>query len=279
MQVAEEERRVAERGAGSRRCSTTRKMKKTTVWATCLRSRFVWSSGRMRSIDAPVVPMNDASSAPAAEERGVGARRRLEVALHEDAARDHEQRAEQDDERDVVGGGLDERRRALPAGTGRARAPRAPPRRASLRRFDSQKCGAARGRTAIESSMATNGRAHATPGTNAGSCMRGRSLRREAALRPPAGWPRRMLAPRRSPGDGPLRRRRARVRAGRASARRSRPPAPGGAWPPSSARTSSAATASTGARSRRRRCARAPSSSTSSRSCASTASATRSARR
>ncbi len=56
----------------------TRKMKKTTVWATCLRSRFVWSSGRMRSIEAPVVPMNDASSAPrprnAAFVRGVASR-------------------------------------------------------------------------------------------------------------------------------------------------------------------------------------------------------------
>ena len=43
----------------------TRKMKKTTVCATRLRSRFVCSSGRISSIEAPVVPTNDASSAPA----------------------------------------------------------------------------------------------------------------------------------------------------------------------------------------------------------------------
>ena len=42
----------------------TRKMKNTTVCATRLRSLFVCSSGRIRSIDAPVVPTKDASSAP-----------------------------------------------------------------------------------------------------------------------------------------------------------------------------------------------------------------------
>ena len=43
----------------------TRKMKNTTVWATRLRSRLVWSSGRISSTEAPVVPTNEASSAPA----------------------------------------------------------------------------------------------------------------------------------------------------------------------------------------------------------------------
>ncbi len=39
-------------------------MKKTTVCATRLRSRFVCSSGRISSIEAPVVPTKDAQSAP-----------------------------------------------------------------------------------------------------------------------------------------------------------------------------------------------------------------------
>ena len=57
-------------------------------------------------------PTKEARSAPEAEERGVRARRRLEVALEEDPARDHEQPAQQDDERHVVRGGVDERLRA-----------------------------------------------------------------------------------------------------------------------------------------------------------------------
>ncbi len=39
-------------------------MKKTTVWVTCLRSLFVCSRGRTSSIEAPVVPMSDARTAP-----------------------------------------------------------------------------------------------------------------------------------------------------------------------------------------------------------------------
>ena len=41
-------------------------MKKTTVWVTRVRSRLVWSSGRIRSIEAPVVPRNDARRDPTA---------------------------------------------------------------------------------------------------------------------------------------------------------------------------------------------------------------------
>ncbi len=44
----------------------TRKMKKTTVCRTRVRSRFVWRSARIRSMDAPVVPMIDASAVPTA---------------------------------------------------------------------------------------------------------------------------------------------------------------------------------------------------------------------
>ena len=46
----------------------TRKMKKTTVCVTRVRSRLVCSSGRISSIEAPVVPTNEASRAPSAEE-------------------------------------------------------------------------------------------------------------------------------------------------------------------------------------------------------------------
>ena len=42
----------------------TRKMKKITVWALCRRSLFARSRGRMSSIAAPVVPIQDASSVP-----------------------------------------------------------------------------------------------------------------------------------------------------------------------------------------------------------------------
>ncbi len=56
----------------------TRKMKKTTVWATCFRSRFVCRRGRMSSIEAPVVPTKEARTAPtprnAAFVRGVASR-------------------------------------------------------------------------------------------------------------------------------------------------------------------------------------------------------------
>ena len=47
----------------------TRKMKKTTVCATRLRSRFVCSSGRISSIEAPVVPDEGGEQRPARQER------------------------------------------------------------------------------------------------------------------------------------------------------------------------------------------------------------------
>ena len=92
----------------------TRKMKKTTVCATRLRSRFVCSSGRISSIEAPVVPTNDASSAPAPSSSVFVRVRGLEVALEQDAARDDEQAAEQHDERHVVERRVSERLRVGP---------------------------------------------------------------------------------------------------------------------------------------------------------------------
>jgi hypothetical protein len=56
----------------------TRKMKKRTVWRTWARSRLVCKTGRIRSIEAPVVPMKDASTDPSARNtvlvRGVATR-------------------------------------------------------------------------------------------------------------------------------------------------------------------------------------------------------------
>ena len=42
----------------------TRKMKKMTTWARCLRERFARSSGRMSSMAAPVVPTQLARKLP-----------------------------------------------------------------------------------------------------------------------------------------------------------------------------------------------------------------------
>ena len=39
-------------------------MKKTTVWVTRARSRFVCRRARITSIEAPVVPMKEARTAP-----------------------------------------------------------------------------------------------------------------------------------------------------------------------------------------------------------------------
>ena len=54
------------------------KMKNTTVCATFLRSWLVESSGRIKSTDAPVVPMREARTEPTARKavfvRGVASR-------------------------------------------------------------------------------------------------------------------------------------------------------------------------------------------------------------
>ena len=79
----------------------TRKMKKTTTWALCRRSSLARSSGRISTIEAPVVPITLASTVPMARSAVLTAGRAVQVAAHEDAARDREQREQQDDERDV----------------------------------------------------------------------------------------------------------------------------------------------------------------------------------
>ena len=80
----------------------TRKMKKTTVCRTCSRSRFVWSRGRIRTIDAPVVPIRLASTAPIASIAVLTAGVARQVPLELEPAGDHVQAGQQDDERDEV---------------------------------------------------------------------------------------------------------------------------------------------------------------------------------
>ncbi len=79
----------------------TRKMKKTKTCALCLRLSLARSIGRIITIDAPVVPMKLASSAPSASIAVFMRWRAMDVARHQDAARRREQRQQQQDERHV----------------------------------------------------------------------------------------------------------------------------------------------------------------------------------
>ena len=121
----------------------------------------------MSSIEAPVVPDERGEERARGQEGRVRPRRGLEVAVEHDAAGDHEEAAEQDDERHVVERGVDEGLRVVRAGRARARAAPSTAHDPSLRRFDSQKCGAARGRTAMASSRPAKGSAQAAAGTKA----------------------------------------------------------------------------------------------------------------
>ena len=78
-------------------------MKNTTMCALRSRGAFARSSGRISSTDAPVVPIKLASTAPIAEQRRCST---SGVPESEPRTwmppRDHEQRAEQQHERDVL---------------------------------------------------------------------------------------------------------------------------------------------------------------------------------
>ena len=78
-------------------------MKNTTTCTWCLRLSLARSSGRISSIDAPVVPMKLASTAPMARMAVFSPRRALEIAAHIDAARHRVQRRQQDHEGQVLG--------------------------------------------------------------------------------------------------------------------------------------------------------------------------------
>ena len=58
----------------------TRKMKNTTTWTLCRRSSLARSTGRIITIEAPVVPMRLASTAPMRSSARVGRRRAVDVA-------------------------------------------------------------------------------------------------------------------------------------------------------------------------------------------------------
>ena len=68
---------------------------------TCLRCSLARSNGRISSIAAPVVPMMLASSGSERKQARVQARRAVQIAVHANAARDGEERGQQDDERHV----------------------------------------------------------------------------------------------------------------------------------------------------------------------------------
>ena len=115
-------------------------MKKTTVCFTRVRSLFVCRSGRTSSMEAPVVPTKDARTPPSARKPVLVAGVAHEVAAQQDAARDDEEPGQQHDERDVVLGGVQERRRmtdAVDASTGSPSAAET----INLLRFDSHQCG------------------------------------------------------------------------------------------------------------------------------------------
>ncbi len=80
----------------------TRKMKKTMTCALFFRQAFALSTVRMRIIDAPVVPMNDAITVPMARSATFERGRPAEPPLDVYSARHCEQSPEKDDERDVL---------------------------------------------------------------------------------------------------------------------------------------------------------------------------------
>ena len=80
----------------------TSRMKNTTACARWRRPSLAVSSGRISSIDAPVVPMTLASAAPSASSAVLTRRRAGERAAQADAAGDREQREQHGDERHVL---------------------------------------------------------------------------------------------------------------------------------------------------------------------------------
>ncbi len=79
-----------------------RKMKKTIVWTLYLLQQFERSTGLMRSMDAPVVPMRDASKVPMRRRADIDGRCPFQRSLDINAARHDKQRPQEDDERDII---------------------------------------------------------------------------------------------------------------------------------------------------------------------------------
>ena len=80
----------------------TSRMKKTTACTRCRRASLAVRSGRISSIDAPVVPMTLARHGAQGEEAGVDRRGSGERAAKADAARDREQREQHGQERNIL---------------------------------------------------------------------------------------------------------------------------------------------------------------------------------
>ena len=139
----------------------TSRMKKTTACTRCVRPSLPASSGRIRSIDAPVVPITLASAAPTREQRGVARRRARDVTVDADSTRDRDTGEQHDDERNVFEQDrVDDLVPGLADAEGAARAER---RERATRRARTCRSGRARtwrrsaGRCAIDSSRPGEG--------------------------------------------------------------------------------------------------------------------------
>ena len=92
---------------GVRQPPTFETMKiKNATWCAGARPRFIWSQGRMRSIEAPVVPSRLRCNGPEEQEKGVRAGRCPAFDAEVNAAGDHEERADEHDETEILVSGL-----------------------------------------------------------------------------------------------------------------------------------------------------------------------------
>ena len=139
----------------------TMKMKKMTMWAFARRDLLARSSGRIKQHRCPRRADEAGEHRAERQQRRVGQRRADKRALDIDAAADDVQRAEQDDERDIL---LQLVRKIVPAlhcptpRPGRSqRSAASTPAMIALLRLCSHQWPAASGRMAMHSSNATNG--------------------------------------------------------------------------------------------------------------------------
>ena len=81
----------------------TRKIKKTTTWVLKPRTLLARMSGRIRIIEAPVVPMRLAIAAPSARMAGVDERRASKLPFHGNTSRGGVEREQHENERQIFG--------------------------------------------------------------------------------------------------------------------------------------------------------------------------------
>jgi hypothetical protein len=161
LQEAEEQRRIAQRRERAARVRDDEDEEHDHVHR-CMRLSLARISGRISSIDAPVVPMTLASTAPIARIAvfSPGCRAGCRGC---DATRHGEQRREQDDEGDVL---LQQRMHELSAGQreavhrGERQQESQRPAGRDLAVVVCQKLGASSGNNAIDSRMPANGTPH-----------------------------------------------------------------------------------------------------------------------